>query len=93
MESTNGQRCVNGCAPSQSVGTDAAVGHNLVLLSSPEAHNTGQEQIASCNMGDEVNSHPAISGVIGSSNDKTKYERLDNRVSLIQCIALSVSII
>ena len=93
MESTNGQKCVNGRAQGQSVSTDAVVGHNVVLLSSPEAHNTGQEQIPSCSMGDEVNSHPAISAVIGSSNDKTKYERLDNRVSLIRCIALVISIL
>ena len=83
MESTNGQRCVNGCAQGQSVGTDAVVGHNIALLSSPKAHNTIQEQMPSSHMGDEVNSHPASRAAKGSSNDKTKYERLDNRVSLI----------
>ena len=93
MESTNSQRCVNGRTQDQSVGTDAVVGHNAVLLSSMEAQNTGQEHTPSCNMGDEVNSHPAIRTALISSNDKTKFERLDDRVSRIRCIALAVNIL
>ena len=92
MESTKSQRCVSGRTQDQFVGTDAVVGHNDVFLSSLEAHNTGQEQIASCNMGDKFNSHPAFRVTVGSSNDKTKSEHLDDRVSLIRCIALSVCI-
>ena len=84
---------MNGRAQDQSVGTNAGVGHKAVLLASLEAHNTGQEQISSCNMGDEVNSHPAFRAAYGSSNDKTKFERIDGRVSRIRCIALAVSIL
>ena len=93
MESTNGQRCANGCTQERSVGADAVVGHNLALLSSLEAHNTEQTQIPSCDVGDEVNGHPAIKRTFGSSNEMTKFERLDDRVSVIQCTALAISML
>jgi len=93
MEFTSCQSSMNGRAQEQSLGTDAVGSNNVVSLSPLETHNTGQEYVPSCNMGDEVNSHPAINGAIGSSNDKTKFERLDDRVSPNQCIALSVSIL
>ena len=93
MEFTNDQKSMNGRAQNQSVGTNAAVGHKVVLLASPEAHNTGQEKIPSFHMGDEVNSHPAFRAAPGSSNDKTKFERLDDRVSRIRCTVLAVSIL
>ncbi|SRR5258706_10934598 len=90
-ESTNGQMCADGRAQEQSVGADVVVGNTAVLLSSLEALNTEQKQMTSCNMGNEVNSDPAFRAARGSSNDRTKFERLDGRVSLIQCIALFVS--
>ena len=93
MESTNGQRCVNGCTQEQSVGVDAVVGHNLALLASLGAHNIEQKQIPSCNVSNEVNSHPAIRRTFGSSNDMTKSERLGDRVSVTQCTALAVSML
>ena len=93
MESINGQRRVNGCAHGPSVGADAVVGHNVVLLSSLEDHNAEQKQIPSCNVGDEGNSYPAIRSTVLSSNDMTKLERLDDRVSVFQCTALVVGTI
>ena len=89
MESTNGQRCANGCTQERSVGADAVIGHNLALLSSL----TEQTQIPSCDVGDEVNGHPAIKRTFGSSNEMTKFERLDDRVSVIQCTALAISML
>ena len=93
MESTNSQICVNERVQGHSVGADAMVSHIMVFLSSLEAHNTQQKQIPSCNMGDEVNSHPAMGRALGSSNDMTKRELLDDRVSVSQCTVLSVSIL
>ena len=93
MKSTNGQRCVDGRAQGQSVGANVVVDHTAVLLSSLEALNTEQNKIPSCNMGDEVNNDPAFRTARGSSNDRTKFERLDCRVSLIQSIALLISIL
>jgi hypothetical protein len=93
MGSTNGQRRVDGRAQGQSVGANAVVGYNAVHLSSLETHNIEQKQMPSCNMGEEVNGHPTIKGVVGSSNSKTKFERLGDEVGLIHCVVLSVSIL
>ena len=93
MESTNGQRRVNGRAQGQPVGADAMVGHIVVLVSSLEAHNIKQKQIPLYNMDDEVNSHPTIRRAVRSSNDMTKFERRDDRVSVSQCTALAERII
>jgi hypothetical protein len=93
MEPTNSQSSATGRAQGQSVGANAVVGHNMVLLSSLDAHKTGQEKLPSCKIGDEVNSHPAIRAAVRSSNDMTKFEQFDDRVGLIQRIALAVSIL
>jgi len=93
MESTNSQKCVNERAQGQSVNANAMVGHIMVLLSALEAHNTQQKQVTSCNMDDKVNSHPTIRRAAGSSNDMTKFERRDDRVSVSQCTALAAGIL
>ena len=93
MESTNGQRCVNRRVPGQSVGADTVVGHNGIPLSPLEAHNTKQKQINLCNTGDEVNSHPAMRRAVKSSDNMTKFELLEDRVSVSQCTASAVSIL
>jgi hypothetical protein len=93
MESTDSQNSANRRVQGQSAGTEAVSGHTVALLSSLEAHNTVQEQIPSCNMGSEVNGHPAICITQRSSDDMTKLERHDDRVSLIQRVALAVSIL
>ena len=93
MKSTNGQRCVDGRAQGQSVGVKVVVSDTAVLLSSLEALNTEQKRIPSCNMGNGVNSDPAFRAARGSSNDRTKFERPDGRVSLFQRMALFLSIL
>ena len=93
MESTNSQRCVNERVQGHSVGANAMVSHIMVFLSSLEAHNTQQKQITWGNMDDEVNSHPVMRRTDGSSNDMTKFERRDDRVSVSQCTALDASIL
>ena len=93
MESTNSQRCMNEHVQGHCIGANAMVGHMMVFLSSLEAHNAQQKQITWGNMDDEVNSHPAIRRTVGSSNDMTKFERRDDRISVSRCTALDASIL
>ena len=93
MESVNGQRCTYARAQGQSVGADAAVGHDNVLLSSLQVHNIVQEQMSSHNTAYEVNGHLAIKGGDGSSNNEPKFELLKNRVSLVHYLSGYMSII
>jgi len=67
MESTNSQSSLNGRAQAQSIGTDAVGDHKLVLLSSLEAHNTGQERLPSYDIGNEVNSMANVAAAISVS--------------------------
>ena len=58
MEFTDGQKCVDGRAQRQSIGTNVVVRYTVVLLPSLGAPNSENTKMPSCNMGQEDNSGP-----------------------------------
>ena len=59
MESTNGQRCLDGHTQGRPTSTNLVVGDTAVLPPSLEAPISDNIQMSSCNMGEEDNSDPA----------------------------------